>query len=615
MNKKLITLSALTLLIQACGGSNNDSDITEEDSQNKQGTIAIVGPLLHASTIDTQISDPDGISNIGNVAYQWQRNAVNIPGATSNNYTITTTDFNQTISVTVTYVDDKGFANSLTSLKTAKVPAIDFKGALSIKGIAKQGQTLNVELLDGNGLDLNQATFTWFADDDVISGQITQALTLTREMVGKKISVQVNYTDQDDFNNTLTEAQTTAVTPIENSVGILSLAGANDNPLSLQVSSTLQANLIDANSIAGDVTYYWYSGDNLIANHNQASYQLAQTDVGNSIYVKAEYVDADGYVESVFSENTEQVTAVDLGIPGGIDYPVGAHIAGNNPIARKTAKSNESFEGGGWNAGTIRDHLYSPGLDKSLPKNFRFVQFQGPHSFVAENTITRLGNYSAKLHWKHGDPGKWNGDVNKIDNEDRKAMFHGKNVSSHSATAWYGFSIYFPSDEMVLTGNQNPLFFQLHGAPDTTPEGKEPGRQPPIALTVDSDSFNVGYGWDARKFNTNTAGQGRGMFNVPVNFSQDYQDRWVDFVLQVSANPLEKKGYINLWIDGIQVLSESNLQIGYNDDKGLYPSWGWYQTGDNAYRTADAIMYMDEFRHVEAADADYYDVAPGYFTK
>ncbi|MDP5030928.1 MAG: polysaccharide lyase [Paraglaciecola sp.] len=294
-------------------------------------------------------------------------------------------------------------------------------------------------------------------------------------------------------------------------------------------------------------------------------------------------------------------------------YPVGASVAGTDPLVRISPLSSESFEGGGWNAGRLYA-TYHPGYDESLPKNFRFTQFQGPHSFVAERNITRLGNYSARLHWKHGNPAKWNRDPNKLDNEDRKAMLHGSNASSITATVWHGFSVYFPSDGTELSDSQDPLFFQLHGAPDTTKEGKEPGRNPPLALTITNKGFDVGYGWDARKFAKDTGGQGRNKFTVPLDISK-YKDRWVDFVIQVRANPFAEKGFIKMWIDGKQVASRINIQLGYNDDKGLYPSWGWYQTGKNAERDSDMILYLDEIRHVEHLDADYYDVAPGYFAK
>ncbi|KMT67040.1 hypothetical protein [Catenovulum maritimum] len=219
MNIKILAYTALTLLTSACGGGGGSEDgsnkgkETEEVIVNQQGTIAISGALEFGANLEAKITDPDGITNISNATYQWQRNAVDIAGANSNSYTLTMADFNQVLNIKVTYVDDKGFSNSLTSLQTAKVPAIDFIGTLSIKGKAEQGQTLNVELLDDNGIDLNQAIFTWFTDDSVINGQTKQALTLTPELVGKTISVQVNYTDQHGFNDTLTALQTIAVAP------------------------------------------------------------------------------------------------------------------------------------------------------------------------------------------------------------------------------------------------------------------------------------------------------------------------------------------------------------------------------------------------------------------
>lgn len=291
------------------------------------------------------------------------------------------------------------------------------------------------------------------------------------------------------------------------------------------------------------------------------------------------------------------------------DYPVGKTSESNTSIERITPMTTESFEGAGWNAGRTPGD-YNPGYDSSLPKSFRFTQFQGPHSFTAEGNITRLGDYSAKLHWKHGDPGRWNGDVNIIDNVDRKAMFHGSNASGNSATVWHGFSVYLPSNDIQLETGEELLIFQLHGAPDSG----EPGRNPPLALTIQTDGFHVGYGWDAREFATNTSGQGRDKFLIPVNMA-DYQDRWVDFVIQVNTNPFEESGFIKIWVNGKQMANRTNIQMGYNDARGLYPSWGWYITGNDAYRNKDAIFYLDEIRTVEAADADYYDVAPGHFSE
>ncbi|EWH10528.1 hypothetical protein DS2_07838 [Catenovulum agarivorans DS-2] len=499
-----------------------------------------------------------------------------------------------------------------------EVPVTNIAGAIKLTGTVKQGQTLQAQLIDENGFNNSQVSYAWYADNQALAGQTDDKLLLSRNLVGKKISVKANYKDDDGFTENPQSDASIAVAVIDNSFGLLTLAGSEDDvneSAKLVVGNRIFAHINDANSIDGEVDYYWYLNDALVDGNNQASYTLVADDIGKSLHVKAVYIDADGYAENVISENTAAIVAKSDGIAGGVNYPVGASVVGNNPIVRNSAKTNEGFEGGGWNAGTLSTSTYTPGYDNTLTKNFRFIQLQGPHSFTAENTITRVGNYSAKLHWKHGDPGKWNGDANKIDNVDRKAMFHGKNVSSNIATAWYGFSVYFPSDGTILNASEDPLIFQLHGAPDTVDGKKEPGRNPPVALTISSGGFRIGYGWDDRKFATEVRGQGRDKFDVPLNFSE-YQNRWVDIVLQIHSNPFEEKGFIKMWVDGVQLVERTDIKIGYNDDKGLYPSWGWYVTGSRAAdREHDVIMYMDEIRHVEAADANYYDVAPGYFAK
>ena len=294
-------------------------------------------------------------------------------------------------------------------------------------------------------------------------------------------------------------------------------------------------------------------------------------------------------------------------LAGAIDYPVGSNSA-KDALTRVAPITYESFEGAGWNASRITG-TYTPGLKSNLPKSFRFTQFQGPHSFDAESSITRIGKFSAKLHWKQGDPAKWNDDPNVIDNADRKAMIHGTNASNNTATSWYGFSVYFPSNFTKFSGDQEALFFQLHGAPDNN---GEPSRVPPVALTMLEDGFKIGYAWDTNKKSPSPRGEGHDSFVVPVDL-KDYQDRWVDFVIQVHTNPFEKKAFINVWIDGKQKVNRTNIQLGYNDTKGIYPSWGWYLFEKNALRTTDVILYLDEVRMVENAKADYFDVAPGYF--
>lgn len=489
-------------------------------------------------------------------------------------------------------------------------PVTNIAGTVAIEGTAQQGQNLTAIISDqNNGVQTDSPSYAWFADGEQFLNQTQPQFTVPRSAVGKTISVTVNYTDGDGFNENITSDSTTTVSRIANSEGVLLFTNDLGDAPSLVENAIIKVNIEDANGVSGGINYFWYADSELVSEQNQVTYTLLDADVGKTISVRVEYQDDDGYNESQVLATTEQVVSNSL-VPNGQDFPVGASIAGNNPIDRNAPVSQESFELAGWNAGTINGD-YNPGRDASIPKQFRFTQFQNPDSFQAETIITRFGSYSAKLYWQSGDPGKWNDDPNKIDNVDRKAMLHGRNANSITSTVWHGFSVYFPSEDINLKDGENPLFFQLHGAADPG----EPGRQPPVALTIQTDGFYVGYGWDARAFNTSTSGQGRDKFHIPLNMA-DYQDRWLDFVIQVKANPFEETGFIKLWINGIQMADRINIQIGYNDAKGLYPSWGWYFTGTtNVTRESDGTLYLDEIRHVEADDANYFDVAPGYFSK
>lgn len=314
----------------------------------------------------------------------------------------------------------------------------------------------------------------------------------------------------------------------------------------------------------------------------------------------------------ISSESKQALTTTDVGRVEGA-YKLGSASVESDSIERKSSVTYESFEGGGWNAQNtslpISEH--KPGLDDSLPESFLFPQLQGPHSFAAEDSLVRYGKYAAKLHWKSGDPSQWNGSPEKLDNTDRKAMFHGHKASSSSITVWYGFSVYFPSEGTQISGDQSALFFQIHGASD---KNGEPNRIPPLSINLVADGFKFGYSWDSAELSTSTSGEGAVDFVVPAQLSE-YQDRWVDVVINVQTNPFEEKGHFKVWFDGEPIASRENIQIGYNDKQGIYPSFGWYITGQSAYREGDWILYLDEVRTVEGEDAGYRDVAPGFFAK
>ncbi|WP_081926523.1 MULTISPECIES: heparin lyase I family protein [unclassified Alteromonas] len=266
----------------------------------------------------------------------------------------------------------------------------------------------------------------------------------------------------------------------------------------------------------------------------------------------------------------------------------------------------ESFENAGWNAAYPRG--FTPGLDSALPKNFMFNQLQTNSAFSVEQEIVRNGKYAAKLHWKHEKPATYNGDPKKLDNVDRKAMFHGFKTSTVlGAEAWYGFSFYFPSDGTTSEPN-DWLFFQIHGSADKRLQ--EHSRNPPFSLTLTEQGMRGNWKWDPYELSPTRNGDGTEHFEI-LGSKQDYLDRWVDFVLHVKVDYTDARtGLIELWVDGEKVLDKDNIRFGYNDDKGIYPSWGMYFNGDLSGMQNDHYLYLDEIRMTDSHHASYKDVAP-----
>ena len=98
---------------------------TATSAQNNQATgaptisgNAQVGQTLTAST--PGISDADDLTNVS-YSYQWLADDTEIDGATSSTYTVQASDNGKVIKVRVTFTDDAGNAESLTSEATSAV--------------------------------------------------------------------------------------------------------------------------------------------------------------------------------------------------------------------------------------------------------------------------------------------------------------------------------------------------------------------------------------------------------------------------------------------------------------------------------------------------------------
>ena len=104
-------------------GTITDNDSADDSATGKPGITgaAQVGMTLTAGTAN--IMDSDGLTTPG-YTYQWLRAGSDISGATSSTYTLTSSDYGETIQVKVEFTDDANNTESLTSDETVPVAPV-----------------------------------------------------------------------------------------------------------------------------------------------------------------------------------------------------------------------------------------------------------------------------------------------------------------------------------------------------------------------------------------------------------------------------------------------------------------------------------------------------------
>ena len=121
------------------------------------------------------------------------------------------------IKVEVTFTDDAGYDESLTSEATEAVAATPTPGntpatgAPTISGTARAGEVLEVDtsgIADEDGLANVSFTYQWLADDSDISGATSATYTPVAEDEGKAIKVRVSFIDDAGNGETLTSEPT-----------------------------------------------------------------------------------------------------------------------------------------------------------------------------------------------------------------------------------------------------------------------------------------------------------------------------------------------------------------------------------------------------------------------
>ena len=195
------------------------------------GKPAISGTAQVRETLTahtTGITDANGLSNPG-YSYQWigvdadgTSNPTNI-GSDSGAYTLMAADAGKRVRVRVSFTDDAGFDEELTSDAfpsgtIRRVPNSPATGKPTISGTPTVGRTLSAStagITDANGLSNARYSFQWIrvdgATETIIPGATSTTYRLLPAVEGKRIRVRVDFTDDDGYMESLTSDATSAV--------------------------------------------------------------------------------------------------------------------------------------------------------------------------------------------------------------------------------------------------------------------------------------------------------------------------------------------------------------------------------------------------------------------
>ena len=334
-----------------------------------------VGEMLTADT--SAIEDADGLTNVS-YSYQWigSQSVIDadtgvafiltfeIPDQTGSIYTLAPADEGWAFEVKVSFTDDAGNAESLTSAATGEVeakPNTAPTGEPTISGTPQVGETLTADVSgidDADGLTNVSYRYQWLAGGSDIEDATGSSHLLTASQQGQTVHVKVTFTDDADNQESLTSAETleVAAKPNTAAAGEPTISGT---PQVEQILTADTSAMSDANGLNNvSYQYQWLRDDADIAGQTNSTYRLVSADEGKTIKVRVTFNDDAGNAESLTSTATTPIAAQPAETPAVLLTASFANVPadhnGNNFIFQ--LNFSENVEAG---YARIRDHAFT----------------------------------------------------------------------------------------------------------------------------------------------------------------------------------------------------------------------------------------------------------------
>ena len=289
-------------------------------SPSISGTVE-VGETLTADT--WRIKDSNGLDN-ATYSYQWIRNDgttdTDIAGATSSTYLVTTDDVGKTLKMRVSFTDDTGNEETLTSAATAAVPAavpgvprtlaVERGGTGELDVSWEEPSSNGGSAVTGYTVQWKEASGSWDTAADVSEATVTDtSYTITGLRIQVEYAVRVIATNSAGDGpasgevketadaQTSQQQETSESTPATGAPTISGILEAGQS-LSADTSS-----ISDADGLTTPVfAYQWVADDTDISGATGPDYILTDSDQGKAIKVQVSFADDAGNEETLTSE-------------------------------------------------------------------------------------------------------------------------------------------------------------------------------------------------------------------------------------------------------------------------------------------------------------------------
>ena len=313
---------------------------------NQSGTVVValgngetqvkVGGLVEAD-VTVAFADPNGVPAIDTYTYQWEFSTdagaswTTIAGATGRTYTISQAMADKQLRVVTSFVDLDGYTETIVSAASAVVNS-PVTGAPVVVGSAVQGQILTADvsaIADANGL--GAFTYTWQSSEDGVIWAATatsanaQTYTVAAGDSSKYLRALVTFTDADGYSES-TASVATALVDGHVTAGTVVVAlgnGETQVKVGALVEADVTVTFADPNGVPAidTYTYQWeFSTDDgaswtAIAGATGRTYTISQAMADKRLRVVTQFVDLDGYTETIVSAQSAVVNNPVTGKP------------------------------------------------------------------------------------------------------------------------------------------------------------------------------------------------------------------------------------------------------------------------------------------------------------